>query len=256
MHQFSFDFGDPYFDLEGWHITVRIVTFANTYGIDRDSAIVETHDRGRLIRSNRLVSAGGQVGGPGQASISAERVADGIEITATAEHREKIRCIELLVRHLPNGQVIGRRWETGPVPPAGIVLRYPYDPFSAFPLHTPLVFLAHGDNAHIYFRSLDHKVRCKRFAFYAGEDGSLTAELIHEESAPEMSGKATTPPWRIGRCSDPSRQVEEHLAFLETSHALQPWEGPSGRSRLGSADRPRRHSARDALDWLCVQYLQ
>jgi hypothetical protein len=34
MHQFSFDFGDPFFDLAGWQVSLQVITFQNAYGLD------------------------------------------------------------------------------------------------------------------------------------------------------------------------------------------------------------------------------
>jgi hypothetical protein len=103
------------------------------------------------------------------------------------------------------------------------VLRYPFDSQAAFALHTPLVFLSDPRGGYVYFRSLDERVRCKRFAVYPADDG-LTMELIHEEAAHQMANRVVTPPWRVGRCDDPEAVADEHLASLERAYGLQAWE--------------------------------
>ena len=34
MHQFSFNFADPFFDLPGWQAGLQVITFENIYGLD------------------------------------------------------------------------------------------------------------------------------------------------------------------------------------------------------------------------------
>ena len=220
MHQFSFDFGDPVFEIGGWRLGLQVITFENTYGLDSDHASGAGSEG---VRVDGLTWAGGQQKSPGRASIAAAPIEGGLEVVASAEHSQRVRCLKLIVSGLPAGNLIGRRWESGPVPPAGTVLAYPFDPHAPFALHTPLVFLSDPAGGYIYFRSLDPRVRAKRFAFYHAADG-LVAELIHEEAAHQMSNAVATPPWRIGRCSDPDAVVEDHLSFVERSHGLQPWE--------------------------------
>jgi hypothetical protein len=217
MHQFSFDFGDPFFDLAGWQVGLQVITFENTYGLDPERTRLEARDDGFVIAADDLMWAGGQQKADGRASVTARRTADGLELVAGADLPEKIRCTKLMLRGLPSGGLIGRAWLGGSFPPGGTTLSYPSD------LHTPLVFLRLSDGDHLYFRSLDGRVRCKRFALYERE-GLVNIELIHEDAAHEMGNSSETPPWRVGRCADPAAIVEEHLAHLERSFDLRPWE--------------------------------
>ena len=41
MQHFSFDFGDPVYELAGWKVGAQIITFENTYGLDPDLVRVE-----------------------------------------------------------------------------------------------------------------------------------------------------------------------------------------------------------------------
>ena len=223
MHQFSFDFHDPIFDLNGWRVGLQVVTFENTYGLDPERTEVSSDGGRHTVECSRLTSAGGQRKHPGRAWITASPSADGLKLTAGTDAPEKVRCLKLLLCGLPASNLIGRRWESGPVPPAGTVLRYPFDPEAPLALHTPLVFLSDPSGGFIYFRSLDQQVRCKRFAFYPADD-AVSVELIHEEAAHEMESSAVTPTWRVGRCPDAEAVVKEHLAQLERATGLQPWE--------------------------------
>jgi hypothetical protein len=85
-----------------------------------------------------------------------------------------------------------------------------------------LIFLRKGTD-HLYFQSLDSRVRAKRFAVYRDGD-DLTIELIHEEAAHEMSPSLETPPWRIGRTTNPESIVEEHARHAESAFGLRRWE--------------------------------
>jgi hypothetical protein len=99
----------------------------------------------------------------------------------------------------------------------GMILTYP------MPLHTPLVFLSPDYQEHVYFQSMDDRVRAKRFAFYPSDDG-VTAELIFEEAAREVSTAARTSPWRIGRTDDPGAITAGHLTHVEHAYGLESWE--------------------------------
>jgi hypothetical protein len=223
MHQFGFKFGDPFFNVSGWSLGLQINTFENLYGLDPARTRLGEQNGQWTVECEGLICAGGQEKSPGRARMVASRIADGLEIAAEAEHPQKIRCLKLIVRGLPVGDVIGRRWEIGSVPKDGTVLRYPFDADAPLALHTPLVFLSHPGGGFHYFRSLDGRVRCKRFAVYPDGD-RITVELIHEDAAHEMGSSVVLPPWRVGRCADPEACVEDHLGHLERAYGLQPWE--------------------------------
>ena len=213
MQQLSYETNDPWFEIDGWRLALQVITFENIYGLDPAAARVTSAAGRTVIECDRLTWAGGQERCDGSARIEATRTADGLEIVASARHAQPVRCVKLLLAGLPAGDVIGAFWGRSPLRRDGLVLTYPT------PLHTPLVFLA----PHVYLRSLDDRVRAKRFAFYE-RDGELTGELIFEELAPAMSGSITTPPWRIGRTRDPGAVAEEHRRHVERAYGLRPWE--------------------------------
>jgi hypothetical protein len=224
MHQFSFDSPNPTLDLRGWRIGLQVITFENVYALDGDHVSRTDSEDLIEVRCDTLVTADHQTAAGCRAWITARPRKDSLDVVAGAEHNNKIRCLKVTLNGLPRGGLSGRRWEAGaPVPPAGIVYRYPFDLGSALALHTPLVFLSDPAGGYIYFRSLDPRVRAKRFAFYPRGE-TLSAELISEEIGPEMTNHAVTPAWRIGRCQDPETIVEEHLTDLERNFGLQPWE--------------------------------
>jgi hypothetical protein len=216
MQQLGYNPNDPWFSIEGWDLAVQIITFENIYGLDPERTTVSAVAGRTVVSCDALTWAGGQERCEGSARIDVARTDDGIEVTVAAQHLNKIRCVKLLVRGVLQGDVIGAFWGRSKLPGGGVVLTYPT------PLHTPLVFLGPNDNEKVYFRSLDARVRAKRFAFYE-RDGTVVAELIFEELASEMSGAVTTPAWRIGRTSDPAAIAETHRQHVERSYNLQPW---------------------------------
>ncbi len=220
MQQLSYDPNDPWFDIDGWEIAAQVITFDNIYGLDGDVATVARQGGRTVISCPRLTWAGGQERCGGSARIEVSRTDDGIETVVSAQHAEKVRCVKLLVRGLPPGDVTGAFWGRSQLGSGGVVLSYPT------PLHTPLVFLSQPNGEHVYFQSLDDRVRAKRFAFYE-RDGAVVAELIFEELATEMTSSVTTPPWRIGRTGESGAIAEAHRLHVERAYNLQPWESRS-----------------------------
>jgi hypothetical protein len=101
MHQFSFDFGDPFFDLAGWQVGLQVITFENTYGLDPDRMNLEARDGGFVIAADGLTWAGGQQKAEGRVSVTARRTGDGLELAASAGLPQKIRCTKLMLRWTP-----------------------------------------------------------------------------------------------------------------------------------------------------------
>ncbi|HEY8171714.1 MAG TPA: hypothetical protein VIH21_01405 [Dehalococcoidia bacterium] len=217
MQQLSYDPNDPFFAINGWQLGVQIITFENVYGLDPEATRVSTSADGATVTCERLTWGGGQERCPGSARIEVAHTDDGIEVTVDAQLAQAIRCVKLIVRDVPSGEIIGAFWGTSKVPPSGLVLSYPT------PLHTPLVFVLPKVGKAAYFGSLDERVRAKRFAFYE-RDGARFVELIHEGLATEQSAAVQTPPWRIGRTGDPGSIAEAHSRHVERAYGLQAWE--------------------------------
>jgi hypothetical protein len=216
VQDLSFDFGDPFFDLAGWQVGVQVVTFENLYGLDAARTTVRREGGTFSVVADGLTWAGGQEKSAGRVEVKAEGTADGLSITVAARHPQRIRCLKVMLRDLPFGDLIGARWSEAPLPVDGSILHYPGS------LHTPLIFIRSPETCY-YFRSLDERVRAKRFALRE-VGGAFTIELIHEEAAHEMTNSVTTPPWQVGRCADPAAVAEEQLAHVERAFGLQPWE--------------------------------
>ena len=217
MQQLSYDAGDPWFEIDGWRVGLQVITFENVYGLDSQAVTVTRQRERTAVTCSQLTWAGGRERCTGSASIEAVSRNDGLEFVASARHQKKIRCLKVMVAGLPPGEVTGAYWQRSPLPRDGLILGYPW------PLHTPLIFLTPPSGPHLYFESLDHRVRAKRFALYE-RDGAVTVELVFEDAAHEMTCALTTPPWRIGRCDDPAAVAARHLEHVEQAYGLEPWE--------------------------------
>src|SRR4030043_890055 len=101
MHQFSFDFGDPTFDLGGWRVALQVVTFENIYGLDPERMEVSGDGDRWAVEASGLTSAGGQLTHAGHAWITASPSADGLDLIAGADGPEKVRCLKLVLRGPP-----------------------------------------------------------------------------------------------------------------------------------------------------------
>jgi len=215
MQHFSFDFGDPVYELAGWKVGAQVITFENTYGLDPD--LVRVDDG--VIATCGLRWAGGQERCGGEVAIASEGDTDALRLTISARHEKKIRCTKLILSGLPEGHLIGSRMEEHEIPAAGIILGWPRGGLSM-----PLVFLQDPAGGWRYFRSLDDRVREKRIAVYRAGDGSVTVELIHEDAGHEMTNETVAPAWEIGRCEEPREIVHAQMAHNERAFGLQPWE--------------------------------
>ena len=220
MQHLSYEFQEPRFDLGGWQVSLRLVTFDNLYGLDPDRTTLRAAHDGWEAVAEGLTWAGGQERSPGWARLQAKPTPDGLELVVEARHPAKLRCAKLHLWDVPAGAVLGAGWEEQAVPPEGLLLAYPGWPGN---LHTPLVFLRLDDGSYRYFRSLDDRVRAKRLAF-TPTPGGLAVELIHEEAGPAMGNVLHGPPWRVGRTRTPEAIVREHRDHVERAYGLRPWE--------------------------------
>jgi len=229
MQHFSFDPHDPVFDLDGWRLSLQVISFENTYGLP-PSDVTRAGDIWS-VRADQLTQAGGRRTATGTAAIDATRTDDGIAVTLSATIGDDdlplstmwrggrgVRCTKLIVSGLPPGDLLGHRWARERVTRAGSTVHYPAT------THTALVFLALDEGGYLYFESLDDRVRAKRFAAMRRDDNTITVELIHEDAAYAMSNSITTPAWRIGRTDDPEAIVRRHDAHTAAAFGLQPWE--------------------------------
>lgn len=221
MQDLSYQTGDPVFEWNGLRLSVQIYTFENVYGMVPGACSVRTADDRFMLRCTQLSWAGGQETAPGTVELCAEASPSHttIEIQASAAHT--IRCVKLIVHGIPNGRLLTLR-ETPAlsVPDDGLLLRYP-DGWRG--LATPLIALERPGRGVTYARSLDTRVREKRFVLLPhGERMDL--ELIFEQAATEMSTSISVPAWEVGLTAALDTLMHTHTAHIERAYGLEPWE--------------------------------
>lgn len=218
MQELSFDPRDPVVEFSGWRCSLQIITFENLYGI----AIPVAAEAGqRLIASaSRLTLAGARRSTEGAATMECEGTGDETIVRVEASAPTMIRCLKLILRGLPQGELVGHRWRREPVPPGGVTVHYPQT------THSPLVMLALADETYLYFEALDPEgpptVHPRRFTAARRDDG-VALELISEAPAAQMSDRASAS-WRIGRTRDPRSIIERHERERAAAFGLGPWE--------------------------------
>jgi len=215
MQEFSFDFGDPVFDVDGWRLSLQVITFENTYGVPATSEVDRDLSR-TTIRAPHVTYAGGQRSAAGAVALEAWPAEGGLELVLSASMPRRVRCTKVIVSGLPCGELLGHRWAAETVRRRGTTVHYPGT------THTPLIFLRLPDGEHLYFESLDARVRAKRFAVVE-RNGSISVELIHEDAAYEMSAETRSPRWRIGRTRDPGAVVRRREQHVARAFGLSPW---------------------------------
>lgn len=178
MQDLSFSFPTPHFQLGGFEFSVLIYTFRNVYAPDEAQMTVEQPGDTLWAGGKGLRWAGGQMEMPGRFEVRACICSHGIRVKTTAEIQnpgEDIRCIKVIIHGIPDGKLVNLiNAQPREIPQEGLNLKYP-DGWRD--VGTPLVVMQTPENEMFYFRSLDEKVRDKRFVFVRTGD-KLNAELI------------------------------------------------------------------------------
>lgn len=224
MQDLSYHFPTPRFRFQEFEFSVMIYTFRNVYAPDEDGMQVRTDGETLIAEGEGLRWAGGQMNMPGRVSVTARKTDTGIRIKAGAEienGEEDIRCIKITLYGIQDGKLVNLI-DARPrsIPTEGLNLKYPE---GWRDVGTPLVILQKEDGEYLYFRSLDDRVRDKRFVFVRNGK-RLDAELIFEEMAVQMTDHIDAPEWEIGYGSDLKEIYEPHRMHVEKSYKLVPWE--------------------------------
>lgn len=224
MQDLSFKFPTPHFCFGGFEFSVMVYSFRNVYAPDENKMRITQNEGVISAVGNGFRWAGGQMEMDGRIEIKAGVCDNGIRIKAAAEIRSKgedIRCIKITIHGLPEGKLINlidaRPRE---IPKEGLNLKYPE---GWRDVGTPLVIMETVQDKLLYFRSLDHMVRDKRFVFVRSGQ-KINAELIFEEAAVQMTGRIETPEWEIGRGESIAEIYEPHRKHVENCYGLVPWE--------------------------------
>ena len=224
MQDLSFSFPTPHFQLGGFEFSVLIYTFRNVYAPDEAQMTVEQPGDTLWAEGKGLRWAGGQMEMPGRFEVRAYICSNGIRVKTTAEIQnpgEDIRCIKVIVHGIPDGKLVNLiNAQPREIPQEGLNLKYPE---GWRDVGTPLVVMQTPENEMFYFRSLDEKVRDKRFVFVRTGD-KLNAELIFEEAAVSMTNRIYAPEWEIGWGKNLAEIYEPHRLHVEKCYGLVPWE--------------------------------
>lgn len=182
MQDLSFDFVTPHFKLGEVEFSIMVYTFCNAYAPDTETVTIKEENDGFTASVNGLCAAGGQIKVSGRVEVSGQVCENGVRIKANARMgnvSEHIRCIKVTLYHMPEGKLVNLI-DSRPreIPSQGLNLKYPE---GWRDVGTPLVILKDEKEKLYYFRSLDTKVRDKRFVFLRTEE-DISVELIFEEA--------------------------------------------------------------------------
>lgn len=221
LHDLSYDFKDAFFEFNGLKFGLQIFTFENVYGLNKNKCTIDIDNKRFCVSSSVLTWAGGQETVKGDVTVKAcpEGARTTFEIYAKAH--KTIRSVKLIIKDVPEGKIINLIDKTErEIPPQNLILRYPEGWRS---LATPLLIIKKADGKLIYFRSLDNRVREKKFAFFRRGD-TLDVELIFEEIATCMQDSVTVPEWEVGTCDSIEETYKIHTEHVEKSYGLVKWE--------------------------------
>jgi len=223
MDQFSFDFGDPFYDFASFQFAARLFTMDNTYGVDPECCTVERQPGSLTVRAAGLRCAGGQQRAQGSMLLHVRQV-DGatLEISGTATHAtERCKAFGILIQGLDICAVLDETGEHA-APEYGPA-EYPMRN-GALGLRTPLIFLQNYDGRLLFALSRDLALRPKRFAVYRHPvSGRVTLELIHEEDARRLGSSIECPLWQTGHTLDRQTVLEQRMRDLEHGFGLVPF---------------------------------
>ena len=156
----------------------------------------------------------------GQAILEVTDIDGKLSFDITAKLPMTIRSTKLKIKGLPLGTLVSLLDQIDrKVTPYGMLYKYPEGWRGVI---TPLLVYDVNAEKHLYVRSLDHKVREKRF-FMKEENGQMTLELIYEEAAVDMTNEVKVPTWEIGY--DQLESIYKTQAkLIEKNYDLVPFE--------------------------------
>jgi len=220
VQDLSFEAHDPLFHFNALSFSVQVFTFENVYGLDGAACTVTEDMDSYTVTCRGLTWAGGQETCEGfvylRAAVSEGKTLFSIDVRCA----KTIRCVKLALKDMAEGRIVNlRETDEREIGPDGLILAYP-DGWRG--LYTPQVLVKAADGTLTNMRSLDTRVRPKRFAFVR-EGGRLAVELIHEELATEATGALVVPPWEVGPCDTREGALAEQAAHVARAYDLAPW---------------------------------
>lgn len=221
MQDLSYNSRDPLFSFAGIDFSNQIFTFENVYGMDVEKCEIKEDDNEFIINCSGFTWAGGQEKIDGNAVIQVIKEQNSIKFNISASFSKKIRCAKLTVKNIVPGCVVNLRdCSSLSIPEQGLLYKYPEGWRHT---STPMIVLQQDNSCFQYFRSLDNKVREKRFALLP-QGNMLDIELIFEEDATMMGNSISVPSWEIGFCNSVDDIYQKHTKHIEKSYNLTEWD--------------------------------
>jgi hypothetical protein len=219
VHFASFDFGDPLFRVEGFALSLQVVTLENVYGVDPARVKIDTSRDGIRVRADGLAWAGQQRKAAGEAWLDVRvEGPERLRVQAGAHAPEPIRCLKLIARDLASPLALVERGAERGLGAHGEIFGYP----NRIPL--PCLVLRAGE-ARVGVRVEDPEVREKRFAIAPERGGALAGrcalEVVCEEDARRFARRWAAPEIVLARGVEPEAFVAEQVAFAERAFALR-----------------------------------
>lgn len=201
----------------GVKLSVEVFTFENLYYPKEGSLRKE----GNNYISKSLLWGGTEVDPQGELSLTINEVYGVYSFDLKARLSQKIRETKLKFENLPLGNLISTINGEHKTSEYGEVLHYPEGWRG---LITPLLVFKINNNKYLFFRSLDNKVRQKRFFIKKTSAKTMTVELLYEEYGKDMTNEVTIPTWEYGYASSKEEIYQKHLNFLEKVYKYEKYE--------------------------------
>jgi hypothetical protein len=218
--KFSFDFPEPSVRFAGMLFSARLYTFENTYGLDRDSMVVESNADGLTVRCSQLVWAGGQRKVPGTVVMVLRKNGNYVEYHTSAEMDQPIKSLATIVRGVPRGQISSSCHEFFDPKDNEVSVSHPYL-FGG--MTTPLVVIKKAEQDLFFLSALNDRVRDTRFYLQPGETG-YRVELVYEQEGWKTSNRIETPTWRAGNVHSYEEAARPHFEHIEKAFHIPDWE--------------------------------
>ena len=233
----SYDPRRPRFALAGLEpaaVAVEVFTTDNVYGIDAERA----HTEGNRIVATGLTWAGGRQRAEGRIEVEITPAGRGVaHLVVHARHDEPIKAAKVVLHDLPAAALDAGWWHaTSPPgfarrsgPGAPVLLRYPWPGEDPWPEWETPWGAAGGSGPHVCVSVRDAEVRPVRL--YAHRPpwaaGAEVVEVVVEQDARRWGPAFESPPVRVAVVDGPGAvrtEFDAHLAHLERTHGLRPWE--------------------------------
>src|SRR5262245_35950809 len=98
MQFYSFDTGDPVFDIGGWKLSFQIITLENIYGLSPDHTTVNNEGARWRLDCSMLAWGGGQQRAPGSVTVEARLDDNQLRLKVSATAGQKITAVKILAR--------------------------------------------------------------------------------------------------------------------------------------------------------------